>query len=265
MTIVTLTTDFGERDGFVGILKGVIWGLAPQVQIADLSHSIAPQNVLEGALVLGRAAPYFPPGTVHLAVVDPGVGTARRPLAAQVGSQFFVGPDNGLCTLLLEAAEAAGAPVHSFCLDKPDFWRPTFSQTFHDRDIFAPVAAHLAAGSPLEALGTALTDPVRLTLPRPERTPEGWRAHILGWDHFGNLTTDLPAAALAGQDVSISLQGHTIHGLVQTYGEQPPGALVALADSQGQLELAVVNGSAAERLGAQVGEGVEIRLPKRPA
>src|SRR5512136_277510 len=155
MPTLTLTTDFGFKDGFVGTLKGVIWSICPTAQIADISHAIAPQNVLEGALVLCRAYPFFPPGSVHVAVVDPGVGTRRRPMAARLGEHFFVGPDNGLFTPAYEAAEKKGWPLDLVHLTNEKFFLAQVSRTFHGRDIFAPVAAHLANGVPLADLGPA--------------------------------------------------------------------------------------------------------------
>ena len=146
MPVITLTTDFGEKDGFTGVLKGVIWGICPDAQIADITHSISPQNVLEGALALWRAAPFFPAGTVHIAVVDPGVGTNRRPMAARLGDYFYVGPDNGLFTPMIEDARNNNQVVEFVHLDKPKFWLKNVSHTFHGRDIFAPVGAHLANG-----------------------------------------------------------------------------------------------------------------------
>src|SRR5512138_3501223 len=199
MTILTLTTDFGLRSGFVGIMKGVIYGIAPQVEIVDISHGIAPQDVHEGAFTLWRAAPFFPAGTIHVYVVDPGVGTQRRPLATRLGEQYFVGPDSGMLTPLIEAAERANEPIEFVHLNNPKYWLPKISHTFHGRDIFAPVGAHLANGVPFGALGPRLYNPVRIELPHPEQTDTGWMAHITGIDSFGNLTTDLPASALKGR------------------------------------------------------------------
>jgi S-adenosylmethionine hydrolase len=259
MPIISLTTDFGLKDGFVGTLKGVIWSICPSAQIADISRDIAPQNVLEAAYVLGRAWSYFPPGTVHLAVVDPGVGTPRRPLAARLGAFYFVGPDNGLFTPLLMHAEKNGWPVEIVHLTNKDYFLAQVSHTFHGRDIFAPVAAHLVNGVPLSDLGPAINDPLRLSMPEPEKTPTGWRAHITGVDVFGNLATDLTAAALAGHPgLLLRVRGHEVRGLVTSYGHSPSGELVALLDSENQLELAVVNGSAAQFTGAQVGDVVEV-------
>ena len=259
MPTLTLTTDFGLKDGFVGTLKGVIWSICPAAQIADISHAIAPQNVLAGALTLWRAYPFFPPGSVHVAVVDPGVGTRRRPLAARLGTYYFVGPDNGLFTPIYEDAEKYGWPLEIVHLTNTQFFLAQVSRTFHGRDIFAPVAAHLANGVPLAELGPVITDPLRLSMPKPEKTLSGWRAHITLVDVFGNLTTDLPAAALAGlAHVTFHLCGREVRGLVSSYGEKQPGELVALLDSENAVEIAIVNGSAAQVLGARVGEVVEV-------
>ena len=173
LPILTLLTDFGLRDGYSGVLKGVIWSILPDAQVADLSHTISPQNIVEGALALARTAFFFPDGTVHVAVVDPGVGTRRRPIALRLGSHFFVGPDNGLFTLVLERAESEGWPVEAVQLDNPAYWLPEISRVFHGRDIFSPVAAHIAGGVPLEKVGSPIDDPVRLEIPRPIKIGTG--------------------------------------------------------------------------------------------
>jgi len=259
MPTLTLTTDFGIQDGFVGMLKGVIWSICPTAQIADISHSVAHQDVLSAALILKRAYHFFPPGTVHVAVVDPGVGTPRRALAARLGEHFFVGPDNGLFTPIYEEAEKYAWPMQLVQLTNPKYLLPELSRTFHGRDIFAPVGAHLANGASLADLGPTFTDPLHLSLPTPEKTPAGWVAHITGIDTFGNLTTDLPAAALADHaGVIFSLLGREVHGLVDSYGHRLPGDLVALVDSQNFIEIAIVNGSAAQVLAAKVGDIVEV-------
>lgn len=257
--LVTLTTDFGQQDGFVGTMKGVIWGICPGARIADISHQIPPQDVRAGAMALWRAAPFFPPGTVHVAVVDPGVGTNRRPLAARLGSHYFVGPDNGLFTPLITDAVDRAEGVEFVHLDNPGFWLPRISPTFHGRDIFSPVAAHLANGISLGDMGTPITDPVWLPLPRPERFRGGWRAHVTVVDVFGNLTLDLRADQLPEHgDVTFLLHGRKVVGLVKSYGYRKTGELVALVDSEDFIEIAVVNGSAAKELGAKVGDLVEV-------
>jgi S-adenosyl-L-methionine hydrolase (adenosine-forming) len=261
LSIITILTDFGLKDGNVGVMKGVIWGIAPKAQIADISHQISPQDVAEAALILARSAPYFPPGTVHLAVVDPGVGTSRRPIAARIGSQYFVLPDNGLLTLVLEKAGEEGQPVEIVHLDRPEYQLPQVSHVFHGRDIFAPAAAHLAAGVPFSALGSRIDDPVRLDLPHPQPTPDGLRGQIIHIDHFGNLSTNVRQEDLEGaQKLSLRMRGAEVPGLARTFGERPSGELVALFGSTGSLIISVVNGSAAERLGAQVGDEVEVVL-----
>lgn len=257
--IITLTTDFGLKDGNVGVMKGVIWGIAPQARIVDISHLIEPQNISEAALILLRSAAYFPPGTVHVVVVDPGVGTARRPIAAQVGVQYFIGPDNGIITLWLERVEAQKQPVHFVVLDRPQYWLPEISHVFHGRDIFAPCAAYLAAGASLEGMGTPIDNPVRLTLPQPERSPGGWSGEVIHIDHFGNLAANIRIEHLQGLKVAtISVCGVKIEGMVNTFGERLPGELVALFGSTGNLIISVVNGSAAQTLNAHVGEKIEV-------
>jgi S-adenosylmethionine hydrolase len=257
---ITLTTDFGQQDGFVGTMKGVIWGICPGARIADISHQIPPQDVWAGAMALWRAAPFFPPGTVHLAVVDPGVGTDRRPLAARLGSHYFVGPDNGLFTPFIMDAVDRAEGVEFVHLNNPGFWLRKISSTFHGRDIFSSVAAHLANGIPVADLGTPISDPVWLPMPRPEPVRGGWRAHVTVVDVFGNLTLDLRADQLPEHgEVTFRVRGREVRGLVKSYGYRRPGELVALVDSEDFIEIAVVNGSAAQELGAKVGDLVEVR------
>lgn len=259
MTLITLLTDFGLQDGYPGVMKGVIWGIAPDAQIADLTHDIPPQDVLQGAMALRRLAPYFPPGTVHVGVVDPGVGTPRRPLAARLGEQFFVGPDNGLVSLLLAHAEAQGLPVRCIHLNRAEFWLPQVSHSFHGRDIFAPVAAHLACGVSLERLGEPIDEPVRLEIPEPQRIENGWWAQVLHIDRFGNLATNLGREQIGPEpSLRVRIGGREIHGLSQAYGDASPGELVALFDSSGCLSVAVVNGDAARRLQVKTGDPVEV-------
>lgn len=260
MAFISLLTDFGMKDGFVGTMKGVIWKILPDAQIADISHEIAPQNVMEGAIALWRAAPFFPAGTVHIAVVDPGVGTQRRSMAARIGVHYFVGPDNGLFTPLIEDAQKTGQILTFIHLDQPQYWLPAVSRTFHGRDVFAPVGAHLAAGVALDTLGTRFDDPVMLPLSKPQKTPTGFIAHITVVDIFGNLTTDLPGVAVIGREIRVQIKGREINGISPSYGHKQPGELVTLVDSEGYLEVAVVNGSASKILGAEVGDQVEIFL-----
>lgn len=263
MPFITLITDFGLKDGNVGVMKGVIWGIAPGIQIADLSHNISPQNISEAALILQRSAPYFPAGTVHVVVVDPGVGTARRPIAARLGEQYFVGPDNGVLTMLLERAEASDWEIEIVHTNKPRYWLPEISHVFHGRDIFAPVAAHLAGGVRLDDIGTPIDDPVRLNLAHPMRTETGWRGEVIHIDHFGNISTNIRIEHVGvPARVEVSLLSVVIEGLAETFGEREPGDLIALYGSTGNLIISVVNGDAASRLGAEIGDPIVVELVK---
>jgi S-adenosylmethionine hydrolase len=259
MSVITLLTDFGIRDGYPGIMKGVIWTIAPGVQIADLSHDISPQNILEAGLLLWRIAPYFPAGTIHVAVVDPGVGTPRRGIAAQIGSQYFVGPDNGLFSLIITRAEENNDIIKFVHLNQPEYWLAEVSSVFHGRDVFAPVAAYLASGKPLDSLGTEIQDPVRFEIPRPIHNREGWSGQVIHIDHFGNLATNLNLSHLRNvSTVVVKIKDRQVIGLVSTFGERPEGTLIALIDSSGSLAISVVNGSAAHILKSQTGDQVEV-------
>lgn len=266
LPILTLTTDFGLKDGNVGVLKGVIWGICPGAEIADLSHLISPQNIAEAALILLRSAPFYPKGTVHVVVVDPGVGTARRPLAARLGDWFYVGPDNGTITMLVQRARQSGWNSEFHELNNSKYWLPEVSHVFHGRDIFAPSAAHLAAGVPLEALGPRIEDPILLDLPQPNRIQAGWRGEIIHIDHFGNLASNIRIEHLAAAfkdkgRIAVRLGQTKVLGMVDTFGERPVGEVVALLGSTGNLIISVVNGSAAEQLGARVGDAIEVDMP----
>jgi S-adenosyl-L-methionine hydrolase (adenosine-forming) len=263
MTVITLMTDFGIKDGNVGVMKGVIWGICPTAQISDLSHVVQAQNIREAGYILARSVPYFPKGSIHVVVVDPGVGTQRRPMAAQIGDWFYVGPDNGTITSWLECAEQEGWRSEYIELNHPQYWLENISHVFHGRDIFSPVAAHLANGVSLSELGSPFHDPVKLELPRPEKTEHGWRGELIHIDHFGNISTNIRIENLGDamkqkENISVRLVGVEITGMVDTFGERPVGDLVALIGSTGNLGIAVVNGNAQERLGTKVGDTVEV-------
>jgi S-adenosyl-L-methionine hydrolase (adenosine-forming) len=261
MPLITLMTDFGLKDGNVGVMKGVILGICPQAQIVDLSHLIAPQNIREAALILARSQPYFPAGSIHLVVVDPGVGTPRRPLAARVDSHYFVLPDNGLLTQVLEKAERDRKRSEFVHLDKPEYWLEKVSHVFHGRDIFSPVAAHLALGVPLAELGTPLDDPVRLQQPHPQLTDRGYVGEVIHIDHFGNIASNILQEHLAGvENLEVELRSVRIKGMVKTFGEAPEGELISLYGSTGNLIVSVVNGNAAQRLGAHTGDRFEVTI-----
>lgn len=253
--VITLTTDFGTRDGYVAAMKGVILGIAPGVHLVDISHEVAPQDIPEAAFLLGGVYRFFPPETVHLVVVDPGVGTERRGLAVRAGGHRFVAPDNGVLTPVLEAEEDA----QIISLTNADYWLDDVSHTFHGRDIFAPVAAHLAAGVPIEALGVPIEDPVRLTLPNPQIADGATEGSVLWADHFGNLVTNIPATALTpGEIYRVTVGRLTVTGLFTTYGQVRAGQPLALIGSHGFIEVAVREGSAAEMAG--VGRGAKVRV-----
>ena len=269
MPVITLMTDFGIKDGNVGVMKGVIWGICPAAQISDLSHMIQPQNIREAAYLFARSVPYFPKGSIHVVVVDPGVGTTRRPMAAQLGDWFYVGPDNGTITGLLERAEREGWQTAFVELNQRKYWLQTISHVFHGRDIFSPVAAHLANGVPLADLGTSFQEPVRLELPRPEKIQSGWRGEVIHIDHFGSASTnirvdDLGEAMNHKEKIVVRLNGNEINGMVNTFGDRPVGELIALIGSTGNLGIAVVNGSAVQRLGTKVGDAVEVMYEDIP-
>jgi S-adenosylmethionine hydrolase len=241
-------------------MKGVILSLAPDARLVDVTHEVEPQQIMEAALTLEAAAPCFPPGTIHVAVVDPGVGTARRGLVVAAAGQFFVGPDNGLFTPVLRAGWRA------FELTAPEYRRPVVSRTFHGRDIFAPAAAHLARGVPPERFGPPVGDPVRLAWPEARPTHLGLRGEVIHVDRFGNLVTSISAEQLgslaAAGPVVVHVAGHLLP-LVGTYAELPPGGAGALIGSRNRLEVAVREGSAARRLAAERGMPVVVRPRSR--
>lgn len=258
-SIVTLLTDFGLTDSYVGQVKGVILGLAPRVSLVDLTHEIPAQDVREGSFQLATAWSAFPEGTVHMAVVDPGVGTARRAIAFSFGGHRFVLPDNGLATLVL----GSEPPDLVVVLDRAASHRSRVSTTFHGRDIFAPVAARLARGADLEDVGTPVTAEslVLLDIPRIERGADVVRGPVVSIDHFGNCRTlirpeDLPWPR---DEVSVRCGSATTHGISSTYGAVPEGQTLALFGSHSGLEIAVSMGSAARAWGIRRNMWVDVR------
>lgn len=252
--LVTFTSDFGSEDWFVGVVHGVLGTLAPEAIVVDLNHAIPPGDVARGAFLLEAAAGDFPPGTVHLAVVDPGVGTARRALAVASRGQYFVGPDNGL---LEWALCAPGAESHA--LTEERWFRRPVSRTFHGRDVFAPVAAR--------EFGPRVQDPVRLPRSRPRFDDGVLEGRIVFIDRFGNALTNLTEEALRESfgeapdpRLVVTLPGRDLAGLSRSYGDAPVGTLVAILGSSGRLELAQVGGDAADRLGLGIGDPIRVRL-----
>ncbi len=257
--IITLTTDFGTRDAYVGAMKGVMLRINPEVRLVDISHSIAPQDVMEAAYVVRDAAFYFPPETIHLIVVDPGVGTERRPVAARGRDHFIVAPDNGLIPLVLGDVE----PVNSVVLDRKKYWRaPEISATFHGRDIFAPAAAHLSRGVSLADLGHPADGlaPMHWALPiTDEEGIQGWIAHI---DRFGNCITNVPRELLEKTRKQRSIRCFAGSAILEevnaTYAEVESGEPLMHFNSSGVLEIAVNAGNASELLGIRKGDPINI-------
>jgi len=261
MSLITIMTDFGLKDGNVGVMKGVIYNIAPNAGVVDLSHLIAPQNILEANYVLTRSVPYFPDGTTHIFVVDPGVGTLRRPMIAQLGQQFFVGPDNGALSGLILKARESGMVTRFYALDQPEYWLPKVSHVFHGRDIFAPVAAHFAAGVPINQLGSEFFDPVVLPLKPALTRPGKIEGEIVYIDHFGSLASNINEQMVTElkaepAEITIEVNGERIEGMINTFGEREPGSLVCLYSSTGVVIVSVVNGSASQRLNAKIGDRI---------
>jgi S-adenosylmethionine hydrolase len=259
--LLTLTTDFGTGSAYVAQVKGVILSLCREVDLVDVSHAISAQNVREGAVVLADATPRFPEGTLHLAVVDPGVGTRRRILYAEIGNQRYLAPDNGLLSLLVRQHPLRSLRV----VDQPQYWLPKVSPTFHGRDIFAPVAAHLLRGVAPQAIGSPADRlEVQLPWPEPQRALSRITGEVLFIDSFGNLITNIYGDELArlgdAASLTVTCGGRSIQGLITSYGAALPGEIVALLDSQGRLEIAQVGGSAARALNVEAGAEVLVRL-----
>ena len=241
--IITLITDFGLRDPYVGIMKGVILGIAPEACLVDITHDLRPYDVAEGAFALASAVRHFPPGTVHLAVVDPGVGSERRPIAASDGRYMFVGPDNGLFSLCLDE----NVMMHHITNDA-HFLTPV-SETFHGRDIFAPVAARLASGMALEAVGPPIRDFLKITF--------GDSPSVLHIDQFGNIVTSLRPQDLP-PNPALWIAGSRIGSFCRTYAEGRPGELFMVVGSSGFIEVAMNRDSASDRLEVTRGSEFEV-------
>lgn len=256
--VIALLTDFGLSDHYVGVMKGVVAGICPAALVIDITHDIPRQDIRTGAFELGVSWRFFPPETIFVAVVDPGVGTNRRALAARVGARTFVAPDNGLLDLVL-AEQPASQAVE---LTNPRYARALVSATFHGRDKFAPAAAWLARGTPIDALGDAVELRMRLPWPMPDVAAAEVTGEVLHVDRFGNLITNIhrriwPAVV----DIDgVRVAGHGPVTLVRAYGEAAPGELVALFGSSEWLEVAVTEGSAADRLG--VGRGAVVQVSR---
>jgi len=257
--IVTLTSDFGSGSSYVAQMKGVLLSRNTDLSLIDISHSIAPQNIRDGALLLADACPRFPADTIHLVVVDPGVGTERRIVYARIGRQRFIAPDNGVLTLLAQC----NSPTQLVNVTKRLYFLPEVSCTFHGRDIMAPVAAHLSLGLNPQLLGQPLESLVMLPFPQPFTDDRQITGQVLHIDAFGNLITNITSVELSAipektGSIMVTCKSATTSGMVASYGQRPPGAVVALLGSSGRLEVAVVNGSAELALSASVDDPVRV-------
>ncbi|MDY6912535.1 MAG: SAM-dependent chlorinase/fluorinase [Chloroflexota bacterium] len=251
--IISLITDFGIRDAYAGILKGVILGINPNATIVDISHEIEPQNISQAAYVLSTVHRYFPRGTIHVVVVDPGVGSDRKAVIIKTDEAFFVAPDNGVLGYVI------GDRFEAINITSSRFWLNPISDTFHGRDIFAPVAAHLSLGVPVCEFGETLSSPVTLACSQPEVGSDGTViGRVIHIDRFGNLITDVKRSHLQGSDIRIEVMGHSIFGLSSSYAEGPE--LLALIGSNGHLEIGVRNGNASDLLVVKAGDQIEVRL-----
>jgi S-adenosylmethionine hydrolase len=261
--VITLSTDFGWDDPYLGIMKGVILGINPRVTLVDITHGLSPKRLREAAFKLATAADFFPKGTIHLAVVDPGVGGARRPIAVKTKTQIWIGPDNGLFTRILQAFP----DFRVFHLTNPEYFLRPVSHTFHGRDIFAPAAAHLSRGISLASLGNPISDPVLLDLPEPTVKKNALIGRVLYADRFGNLITNLSREVMKDRmadrdirDIRIRIGTRTIQGLHENYARIKPGRLLALFGSSGYLEIACNLGSAAKMMGYVPGKVMEVKI-----
>lgn len=260
--IITLTTDYGTDDHLVGTLKGVILKINPDADIIDITHRVAPFDLLDGALTIGAAYSYFPPKTIHVVVVDPGVGTERRPLLVSGQNQYFIAPDNGVLSVVYER-EQNFVVRHA---NAEHYYLQPLSKTFHGRDLFAPVAAWLSKGYQSASMGEEITDFKRFALPRPKDADGELKGVVLRIDSFGNLITnfreqDLTGASENGGAIRLQVGTHTVTRLVETFANGNAGEPIAYFGSTGYLEIAVNKGSASKTL--SIGRGTPVVFTKQ--
>ena len=271
--IITLTTDFGMRDGYVAAMKGVILGINPAATLVDVCHTVKPQNVNEAAFVINTVYKVFPQRTVHLIVVDPGVGSNRRAVIVRTPLADFVAPDNGVLSYVIDEFSRAisarsqaelGKDIQAYSITRPEFWRQPVSPTFHGRDIFAPVAARLSLSEPPESFGERVTSLTVIPLSKSHKNGSGTTAgHVIHLDGFGNLITNIKDSDLPQKRDNLSIQvgGKLIHGVNRTYSER--SGLLALVGSRGYMEISLQNGSAGDFLGVGVGDQVKVIMQEQ--
>jgi S-adenosylmethionine hydrolase len=256
--IITLTTDFGVGSRYVAAMKGVILSINPHAHLVDLSHDVPPQDVRAGAIVLAESTHWFPPETIHIAVVDPGVGSDRRIVYARIGRQHYIAPDNGL----LSGLTMLQTPSKIVCLTRAEHWLGDVSPTFHGRDIMAPVAARLSLGLPPDELGEPCNQLIELPWPEVQKVPNRIDGEVIEVDSFGNLITNITRDMLHGVPtndlVLVSCDEHETQGIYATYSDQPPMTFMAHVGSTGRLELAIVDENASAMLGVRVGAPVRV-------
>jgi S-adenosylmethionine hydrolase len=272
--VITLTTDFGTDDAYVASMKGVILSINPKAVIIDICHSIEPQNILQAAFILSSAYRYFPEGTIHLAVVDPGVGSQRKAIILKTPEAFFIAPDNGVLSYIIDELDSTPAkPVYHFsphpeqhklgteleavAITNPDLWRNPVSPTFHGRDIFAPAAAHLSLGMPVHKFGDRFSHVLAFRIPRPSHDKQGnTTGCVLHIDNFGNLITNIKSGNLPGEKVIITIGRRRIDGISRFYAEKD--GLAAILGSSGYLEISLKNGNAAAFLKTRMGDEIKL-------
>lgn len=257
--VITLTTDFGYQDPFVGIMKGVIASINPRAQVIDISHGVPAQDIMAGALILQHAVSFFPAGSIHVAVIDPGVGGGRKPILVEQEGSYFIGPDNGVLSLALEREQ----PKRIIELTNRDYQSKNLSKTFHGRDIFAPVAAHLSLGVPVSELGAPIDHMVQLPMAEVVKDENQITGEIIYIDGFGNLFTNLRQRDLTGQPwerLAVELAGRALGGLVTTYAAVGAGEFACVWNSWGLLEVSVNGGNAMKQTGAKIGDPVTLRF-----
>jgi S-adenosylmethionine hydrolase len=259
--VITLTTDYGTGDHLVGVMKGVMLSVNPEINIVDITHDVLPHDILDGAITIGQAYKYFPSKTIHVVVVDPGVGTARRPILVAADQHYFVAPDNGVLSSVYDQTEA----LYVWNIISEHYFRNPISNTFHGRDVFAPVAAWLSKSWQTSAFGEPITDFVRFNIPKPKAAGKFVKGVVLRVDHFGNLVTnltaeDVPGLASADGKFTIKAGNAVVKKVVPTFAEGPAGEAVAIVGSSGYIEISVNKANAAKTLGITRGAEVTVDL-----